>query len=173
MARKGQPVQTYTVYERRPAPENIERRVAKMVFVKEGFSFYAFLSPSIWLIVNHMWWEVAAFVGLSIILSGAMVFLGTPQEVTAVVNLGINLIFAFEARDLHRYSLERRGYLLIAVIAANSLDEAERRFLQEWLPAGKADHAQLTSMPGMDTGSGQAKPYRTEPVIGMFPTHGG
>lgn len=167
-------MQTYTIYERRPAPENIEKRVAKMVFVKEGFSFYALLAPPIWLMVNHMWWELGGFLALTIFVNGMLALLGVGQEVISLSGLVINLVFAFEARDLHRYALERKGYLLTAIVSGRSLDEAERRFLLEWLPGAKADVAHLTSMPGMGgAGGSQPKAYMKEPVIGMFPAHGG
>jgi len=168
-------VQTYTIYERRPAPENIERRVAKLVFVKEGFSFYAFLVPPVWMIVNHMWWEFGGFLALTIFVNGILALLGVGEDVIPLVGLVINLIFAFEARDLHRYALERKGYLLAAIVSGRNLDECERRFLLEWLPGAKADLAHLTSMPGMggNAGGGQPKTYMKEPVIGMFPAHGG
>ncbi|NJO38835.1 MAG: hypothetical protein HC871_16045 [Rhizobiales bacterium] len=56
------------------------------------------------------------------------------DDVVAWGGLVLNLIFAFEARDIYRASLERRDYVLKGVVSGRSLDECERRFLAEWLP---------------------------------------
>ena len=39
--------------------------------------------------------------------------------------------FALEANGLRRWTLERRGYVLVGVVEGRTLEEAERRFFAE------------------------------------------
>lgn len=177
-------MQTYTIYERYPASEDIEQRASELVFVKEGFSIFAFLVPLIWLLFNRMWWEAGAFFAFVVILDGVLTLLGVGPEINAVVSFLINVIFAFEARNLHRYNLERKGYSMIAVASGHNLDEVEQRFFTEWLPGARLNHSHMASTPdipgapgssasGALSTSGQTRDFTMQPVIGMFPTHGG
>lgn len=177
-------MQTYTIYERYPASEDIEQRASELVFVKEGFSIFAFLVPLIWLLFNRMWWEAGAFFGFVVILDGVLTLLGVGPEINAAVSLLINVIFAFEARNLHRYALERKGYSMIAIASGRNLDEAEQRFFTEWLPGARLNYTHMPlppdmpPVPGMSataalSASGQGRDFSMQPVIGMFPTHGG
>jgi hypothetical protein len=172
-------LQTYTIYERYPAPEDIEQRASALIFVKEGFSIFAFLAPLIWLLFNRLWWELGALFALMVILSGALTLLGVGPEIDATVSLLVNIIFAFEARNLHRYNLERNGYSMIAIVSGANLDEAEQRFFTEWLPSAKLNQSHMPLPPdrpgmpeaGMLPASKQGRDFSMQPVIGMFPTH--
>ncbi|MEJ2125404.1 MAG: DUF2628 domain-containing protein [Alphaproteobacteria bacterium] len=177
-------MQTYTIYERYPASEDIEQRASELVFVKEGFSIFAFLAPLIWLLFNRMWWEAAAFFCLMMFLEITVSLLGIGPEITAVISFLINIIFAFEARNLQRYGLERNGYSMIAIVSGRNLDEAEQRFLSEWLPTAKSGSVYQTTAPGAlgmhgeavrnaASSTGQTQDLSRQPVIGMFPAHGG
>jgi hypothetical protein len=167
-------VQTYTVHEPRVGPEDIEERAGKLVFVKEGISLWALVAPAIWLLVNRVWWGLLAYVVLSVALAVGLTALGAGEEPIGWAGLIVNLIFALEARDLYRGSLERKGYGLIGIVSGRNLEECERRFLQEWLPEARGQRSRLMAM--STTGSPiQGAPSRQlgEPVIGMFPAHGG
>lgn len=168
-------MQTYTVFEKRVAPEDLEERAGDLVFVKEGFSFWTLLAPAIWLLVNRLWRGLLLYLLLSIGLVVALSELGDDGQFIFWGGMVINLIFAFEARDIYRASLERRGYVLRAVVSGPNLAECERRFLQEWLPAARREREHFASMAatGAPAGSGIAAPSGSVPVIGMFPAHGG
>ncbi|NJM35844.1 MAG: DUF2628 domain-containing protein, partial [Rhodomicrobium sp.] len=122
-------MQTYTVFERRVAPESIEERAAGLVFVKEGFAVWALFAPALWFLFNGLWRGLLLYLALSIGLVFALSSLGASDDVVAWGGLVLNLIFAFEARDIYRASLERRDYVLKGVVSGRSLDECERRFL--------------------------------------------
>jgi hypothetical protein len=166
-------VQTYTVYEPRPAPEDVDERAAGLVFVKEGFSFYAFLVPPLWLAFHRLWIELAVYVAVSLAAGGLIALAGMPQETASLAALAINLVLGYEARDLYRRALERRGYVLRAVVSGRGQDECELRFFQDWLGGARADHARLAAIPNLTSPGGAAKHALKEPVIGMFPAHGG
>lgn len=168
-------MQTYTVYEKRVAPEDLAERATDLVFVKEGFSFLMLLFPPIWLLANRLWRGLLLYILLSVGLAVALMQLGVGEQVAGWGGFVINLIFAFEARDIYRASLERRDYVLKGVVSARNLAEAERRFLAEWLPEAKRERDRYGKMTATGTPaiSGAGQSQGTVPVIGMFPSHGG
>jgi hypothetical protein len=167
-------VQTYTVHEPSVGPEDIEERAGKLVFVKEGLSLWALIAPALWLLFNRVWWGLLAYVALTGSLVAALTSIGAGEQLIAWAGLALNLIFAFEARDLYRGALERRGYTLIGVVSGRNLEECERRFLQEWLPEARGQRSRLMAMSGTGVAlPGTPSRLQGEPVIGMFPAHGG
>lgn len=167
-------MQTYTVHEPSVGPEDIEERAGKLVFVKEGLSLWALIAPALWLLFNRVWWGLLAYVVLTGSLVAALTSIGAGEQIIAWGGLALNLIFAFEARDLYRGALERRGYALIGVVSGRNLEECERRFLQEWLPEARGQRSRLMAMSGTGVAlPGTPSRLQGEPVIGMFPAHGG
>jgi hypothetical protein len=167
-------VQTYTVHEPSVGPEDIEERAGKLVFVKEGLALWALIAPGLWLLFNRVWWGLLAYVVLAGSRVAALTSKGAGEQIIAWGGLALNLIFAFEARDLYRGALERRGYALIGVVSGRNLEECERRFLQEWLPEARGQRSRLMAMSGTGTVLPGTPPrLQGEPVIGMFPAHGG
>lgn len=165
-------MQTYTVYEKRVPPETLEERAEELVFVKEGFALWAFLLPALWFLVNRLWRGLLLYLALSIGLTLALGGLGAGEQALAWAGILLNVIFGFEARDIFRASLERRGYVLKGVVSGRNLEECERRYIMEWLPESRREKELMTvgavSFPG-----GKAATSSGVPVIGMFPAHGG
>jgi Protein of unknown function (DUF2628) len=167
-------VQTFTVYEQRVGADTIDERASGLVFVKEGLAFWALVAPAIWLLVHRVWWALLAYLVLSIAVLGGLRAIGADEQAIVWGGLILNLIFAYEARDLYRGSLERKGYALIGVVSGRNLEECERRFLQEWLPEARGQRSRLMAMSGAGTPlPGNPSRVLGEPVIGMFPAHGG
>jgi hypothetical protein len=167
-------VQTYTVHEPRVPPEDVEERAAALVFVKEGFSFWTLIVPALWFLFNGLWRGLLYYLVLAGGLVAGLTQIGAGEQVIAWGGLVLNLIFAFEARDIHRASLERRGYVLKAVVSGRNLQECERRYLMEWLPQAQRDRerAAQKAAAAAASASTEAGPAPV-PIIGMFPSHGG
>jgi Protein of unknown function (DUF2628) len=51
----------YSVYEPRTEAADLTARADRLAFVKEGFSWIAFLVPALWLIFYRMWLELIVF----------------------------------------------------------------------------------------------------------------
>ena len=167
-------MQTYTVYEKRVAPEDIDERATDLVFVKEGFSFWTLMAPALWFLLNGLWRGLLLYLALSIALMASLAQLGANEQVIGWTGLALNLIFAFEARDIYRASLERRDYVLKGVVSGRNLEESERRFLMEWLPQARRERERMASMALTGTpAAGGTLRSDPVPVIGMFPAHGG
>lgn len=137
----------YTVHEN-PTRRNEDDRV---VLVREGFSFGAFFIPLLWAIYRRAWIAIPAYVALAGLLMVLLIMfdagnwtlqyalgaLGTgfplllglhPHPAVASLAVLITALLGFEANDLRRFALARRGYRVVDVVAANSLVEAERAY---------------------------------------------
>lgn len=165
-------MQTYTVYEKRVASDDMDERATDLVFVREGFVWLALIVPALWLLFHGLWRGLLLYLLLTTGLVVALTELGVNEQIIGLGNLVINLIFGFEARDIQRAALERRGYVLRAVVSGRSLAESEQRFIAEWLPAAKRERERLAAA-SAGRGTGDGIPSTSVPVIGMFPSHGG
>jgi hypothetical protein len=140
-------VPTYTVHEPQPAAEDLDERATRLVFVKEGFAWLAFLAPALWLLFNRLWWELLAFLVVAAAVVGLVSLAGGNATAIGWAAALLNLAFGFEARNVYRGALARQGYALIGVVTARNLEDSERRFLTEWLPVANAKLGPSTSSP--------------------------
>ena len=100
-----------------------------LVFVKEGFSWPAFLFSMLWALWHRLWLVAGVFLVVQLAL-GLVLAIWAPDPVSAgAVSTGAALILAYAANDLRRWTLERRGFVDTAVVTAEGRDGAERRFL--------------------------------------------
>jgi len=83
------------------------------VLVREGFSLGALLLPTLWFLWNRMW-LVALLHFLGVVAIGLLL----PDAVSGWVALAFQLLVALHARDLRRWTLRRRGFALVGVVAA-------------------------------------------------------
>jgi hypothetical protein len=127
-------VPTYTVHEPHPVADDLDERATRLVFVKEGFAVGAFAIPAVWLLSNRLWLELILYILLSAGLMMLITLLGGSQTEAGWATFLFNLILGLEARNIHRSTLERKGYEVIGVVTGRDLADAERRFLSEWLP---------------------------------------
>jgi hypothetical protein len=165
-------VTVYSVYEPPSEAADIVERADRLAFVKEGFSWPAFLVPILWLLYYRMWLE---FVLLALVYVALQLVFGTePQGQTLFgwASLAIAVLFAFEANDLRAASLERRGYRLAGVASGRDRAEAERSFFSSWLPLQAKAAREPERMPETrrEAEAGPSRPRSEgEEVIGLFP----
>ena len=164
----------YSVYEPPSEAQELEDRADSLVFVKEGFSWPALLVPGFWLLYRRMWLELVMFLGLFLVL--AYVF--GPSEVGKTVfgwlSIAIVVLFAFEANDLRRAALERRGYKQMGIAVGPGRDAAELAFFRSWLPQEEKGRQRESApqRPANPANTGIPAPRTSgeaEGVIGLFP----
>jgi hypothetical protein len=165
-------VTLYSVYEPPSEARDPEDQAEALVFVKEGFSWPALLVPGLWLLYQRMWLELILFVALFALL--AWIFGSSDQGQTLFGWLSVALIvlFAFEANDLRRAALERRGYQQAGTAIGPGRDTAELAFFRSWLPEQEKGR-QREPAPGRPSTAGIPAPKASgeaEGVIGLFPT---
>lgn len=94
------------------------------VLMREGFSWGALVFGPFWLLAHRAWIPaVLALAGQILIVALA------PAGLMAVLGLALAVLIAASARDLARWSMENRGYLLVHVIAARNEADALARLL--------------------------------------------
>ncbi len=162
----------YSVYEPPlPAPDLTER-ADRLAFVKEGFSWPAFLVPLLWLIYYRMWIEFVVLVLVYIGLQLAFDPDSQGHALTVWASFAIAVLFAFEANDLRAASLERRGYQLAGVASGRDRIDAERSFFHVWLPQ-PVRPAREPAAPPEPRRESEARTLlprgEGEEVIGLFP----
>lgn len=100
-----------------------------LVFIREGFSWTAFILPPIWTLRHGLWLAAALWLAAEIAISlvggrfGAAV--GWPLW------LGFALWFGLEARNFRRAKLERTGWEMVGIVDARRLKDAEYRFFEK------------------------------------------
>ena len=121
-------MRTYTVH----ANASLPRAEDHLRLVKEGLARWAIVSPLIWFLYHRMWWEGAAYFGLSILIALAGGAVGLNENITVLLGLGLQLLAALEANDLRRLALARKGYQTIAIVHGADEEKAEARFFASW-----------------------------------------
>ena len=124
---------TYTVHEPPYASASRLESAEQLVFVHDGFSWFAALFPAIWLLMKRMWLEFAIFAAGAGFIVWAFTAAGAPETGNAIL-LAIQIVFGFEAGALYSAALERRGWRLVGTVSGHSREDCERRFLEVWLP---------------------------------------
>ena len=98
----------------------------KTVFIRDGFSWAAFLIAVPWMLYRRMWLVLLGYVIAATGLAFALRSVG--DDMTAVVMVLASILFALEANNFRRWTLERRGHRLIGLAEGRNMEEAEVRF---------------------------------------------
>ncbi|NJO55053.1 MAG: DUF2628 domain-containing protein [Rhodospirillales bacterium] len=117
----------FTVHVRTPA-ERLDRDV---ILVKEGFSWPAFFFSALWAIWSRLWLVAFGLITLEVIWAVAANWLDASVLVSAAISVGLALIIGWTANDLKRWTLFRRDYTEVGVVAAANNDEAMQRFFDQ------------------------------------------
>ena len=147
----------------------------RFVFVRDGFSWWAFLFTPLWMLRHRLWLALLVYLivvaGLEVLLRA----LGASSLAQAIAALSIALLVGLEAGTLRRFKLARRRWRNVGVVTGEGLEDAERRFFDGWIRQGAAGRA---GSPNASAPSGPMSSPRSpaigEPtgVIGLFPEPG-
>lgn len=103
----------------------------RAVFVKDGFTGFAMVFTVLWALWHRMWIVAAVLLALFAAVALAVGFLGLDPGLAAVIELGISLLFGFEAQNLRALSLQRAGYREAGLVGAENLDVAELKYVMD------------------------------------------
>jgi hypothetical protein len=164
----------YTVYEPPLKVHEAAPNPERFVFVRDGFSFWAFLLAPWWMLRHRLWLALTGYVIVLVALLVALRFVGASATVTIAVAALLSLLVGFEAATLRRFTLSRRGWKNVGIVVGDDLESAERRFFDAWVnkswaDQSSADGAPRASSPAM--GVAMARRPSSE-VIGLFPQPG-
>ncbi|WP_337267717.1 DUF2628 domain-containing protein [Oryzifoliimicrobium ureilyticus] len=120
------------------APSGTDARHDKTRFIRDGFSFLAFLFPWIWLAVNRLWLAAAGAFVLQIASRVLMQQAGM-WPVGAALGFATMLIVGLEGRHWLARNLVRKGWSEEAVISASSLKTAEEIYFSTYIEPVKTE----------------------------------
>ena len=135
----------YSVLEPAEVAETAIERADRIVFVREGFAVFALVFPLLWLLVHRMWWVLIGFAVVFAAVNAGAALIGLGETATSLALLVLTLFFAFNANELRRWTLERRGYQVVGAVSGRNRDECEIRFFSDWDGADEADADILTA----------------------------
>jgi hypothetical protein len=126
------------------------------VFIRDGFSWFAFLLPLPWLLVKRLWLIALAALALyvlSILLAEQFRLDALPAAFSFVLSLWA----ALEGGDAQVRRLERLGWRVERVIAADRLSDAEQiHFAERAASARKQPTEPLPALPARPVPSSTA-----------------
>src|SRR6266478_4540975 len=123
----------YTVYEPPLKAHESAPNPERFVFVRDGFSFWAFLLTPWWMLRYRLWLAFTGYVIVAIALLVALRSVGASTTVTVTVVALLSLLVGFEAVTLRRFTLSRRGWRNVGIVVGDDLESAERRFFDAWV----------------------------------------
>lgn len=136
-------------------------------FVRDGFSWLAFLLAPLWLAWHKLWVEAA----LTFVAMGLISVLGQRLGLDwagSALSLLVSLYIGLEGQGLRIAALRRRGWREWGVVEANNLDDAD---IRQTLDAETlADEP--TPLPRIVPDASLARPAQTGLTLGLTHTPG-
>jgi hypothetical protein len=101
-----------------------------LAFVRDGFSWLAFLFPPLWLLWHRLWIE--AVVAFAVLLSAAALERVDGLAAGAsLISLLVSIFTGLEGNGLRIAARRRRGWNFLTVVEADNLEDAETRYAAE------------------------------------------
>jgi len=146
----------------------------RFVFVRDGFSWWAFLLTPLWMLRHRLWLALATYLVVATALDAGLRTLGASLLMLVVVSLLISLLAGLEAGTLRRFKLARRHWRNIGVVTGDDLEDAERRFFDAWIRQAPARRpaAPASASPSQSAPPAPPPPGAPSSVIGLFPEPG-
>ncbi len=128
---------SYTIYEPLHPQKELLARADELIFIKDGFSFWAMIGSVFWMIYHHLWIPlIGFFIAIGLLAALAHLF-GAAPGADVILFVGLSIALGFLANDIRRAVLERQQYHMIGTIAGHTKIECERRFFSNWSPLQK------------------------------------
>lgn len=115
----------YTVHLRRPGPDE------ELIFVREGFCFWAFALSWLWALGHRLWWFAGALFVANMIVAAVGVVLDLHPVGQGALGFTVSAIAGAVAFDARRWALARDGFEEMGVVVADGIDGASQRFLDD------------------------------------------
>jgi hypothetical protein len=164
----------YTVHQA-PARADAASVAERFIFVRDSFSWWAFLLAPLWMLRHRMWLILLGYIVVSGAIEAALVRFGASRTAIALVGLLISLLVGLEASTLRRLTLRRRGWSNVGIVSGDKLEDAERRFFDAWLrdrPSRNSTANATAASPPSGAPASVPRVPQTPNVIGLFPEPG-
>lgn len=125
-------MKSYTVHQPVVPALDADKRAEELIFVREGFSWWAFLLPVVWLLYHRLWLSFLVVLILTFIINAGTSALGVSQIFATLAFLFLSLVVAFEGHNLKRWHLDMADYRFVGAVSGSDLYECERKFFAFW-----------------------------------------
>ena len=172
----------YTVHGPVADGTDARRAADRVVFVRDGFHFWAFVLGPLWLAWHRLWLALLGYVAMMVGVAASLSLLRTGTGTRFTVLLLIALLMGFEAASLWRWTVSRRKWRQLDVVVADDEETAERRFFDRWTSNQRGlsnDQSAIDrgappptrDIPGQAFSRPPSSPHGD--IIGLFPQPGG
>jgi hypothetical protein len=153
-------------YEAGPDPE-------RFAFVRDGFSFWAFLLGPLWMLRHRMWLIFIGYVAVAVAMQVGLRVVGASSGAAVFAAFMLALLVGLEAGTLRRFTLGRRGWRNVGTIVGSDRETVERRFFDSWVKGETLNPmSPATPRPASPTAPAQRSATPAPDVIGLFPQPG-
>ena len=119
----------YTVYESNDC-------VLKIVSIKEGFNWAAFIFSLFWAVLNGLWFWSLVMMVANVCVVWVFVAFGGDFIVQIIAFFGLATITGCIANDIKRQNLVQRGFKETAILLAEGKEVAIARYIAQALERG-------------------------------------
>jgi uncharacterized protein DUF2628 len=145
---------------------------SRFVFVRDGFSWWAFLLTPFWMLRHRLWLVLALYLLMLAALDTGLRALGASVFTLVLTGLLISLLAGLEAGTLRRFKLTCRHWRNIGVVTGDDVEDAERRFFDAWIRQAPARRPASPPSAPTSGSAAPASPSAPSGVIGLFPEPG-
>jgi len=147
------------------------RRAERVVFVRDRFVWSAFLLAPLWMLRHRLWLALLGYVVAVGVVTPALWFVGAGPTWRSLALGVIGLLVGFEAANLRRWTLLRRGWREAGAVVGDDREAAERRFFDAYV-ARAAEHTDVVAPPPAPPPPSFRPSAAAADVIGLFPQPG-
>lgn len=169
----------YAVFEpplkKRSADVDVLTRAERFKFVRDGFSWAAFLFGPVWMLCYRLWLALICYCVAAFAIAAAATWFDLADGAATLASLLVALLIGFEATTLRRRKLLFWRWQDAGVVVGRNYEAAERRFFDRWIMAARTGSAEPaaatlateTSAPPVHAAESQAPESH---VSDMFPS---
>jgi hypothetical protein len=158
----------YTVHQPPERWREARRGPERFAFVRDGFHFWAFLLGPLWMLWHRLFLVLLGYIVLLIVLDGALVLVRASSGAVFATHLLLAVLIGLEAASLRRWTLRRRGWRDVGLVAADDEEEAGRRFFDQW----DGTDASAPPPPPARSPYPAPRPPSAPEALGLFPEPG-
>lgn len=155
----------YTVHEPRDPPGDRVDRAERLIFVRDGFSWSTYLFAPFVLLGRRLYLGFACWLAALTVIVLSLAAIDANSGWISIALSALNAVFAFEVSQFERAKLARGGATMLGTVSGRTIEECERRFIDQWLSNQPMVRMASHSVDG--SGSGRRDGWRRVSRLGF------